>query len=270
MRIKYFTPHWGYEHLDFHTFCRQVDEAGFDGIELNLSVAPDETEAQLDLIEEHGLEYVAQHSGTRDHDFEQHRKNYRESLERITAFKPQLLNCHTGIDFFTFEQNLELIDIALKIRAESGVPIVHETHRGRFPYHAALTFQYLESRPDLRLTADFSHWCCVSESLLEGQEDLVNAAIKRTDHIHSRVGHDQGPQINDPRAPEHSHIVERFIGWWDRIVEQHETKGSDQLTITCEFGPWPYTQCLPLTQQPIASQWDINIYMMKLLRNRYR
>ncbi|VGO19122.1 sugar phosphate isomerase/epimerase family protein [Pontiella sulfatireligans] len=270
MEIKFFTPHWGYEHRDFKTYCHDVAKAGFDGIELNLSTDPAETVVQLDLLKENGLEYVAQHSGTCAHDFEEHKAHYRENLERITALKPQKLNCHTGIDFFTFEQNLEIVDIALEVGASCGVPIVHETHRGRFPYHAALTFQYLEARTELRLTADFSHWCCVSESLLEGQEAFVDMAIERADHIHSRVGYDQGPQINDPRAPENAYIVERFLSWWDRIVEIHQAKDSETLTITTEFGPWPYTASLPLTQQAISSQWDINIYMMHLLRKRYR
>lgn len=270
MTIKFFTPHWGYEHLDFDQFCRRVADAGFDGIELNLSVHPDEADAQLDQLNAHGLEYIAQHSGTQTPDFELHRTHYRKNLERITAYKPQRLNSHTGRDFFTFEQNLELIDIAREIGTASGVPIVHETHRGRFPFHAPLTFQYLKARPNLRLTADFSHWCCVSESLLEDQEHFIDAAMEHSDHIHARVGHDQGPQINDPRAPENSPVVERFLGWWDRIVELHRAEGSEQLTITCEFGPWPYTQQLPLTRQPVSSQWDSNIYMMHLLQKRYR
>ncbi|QBG47204.1 sugar phosphate isomerase/epimerase [Verrucomicrobia bacterium S94] len=270
MTIKFFTPHWGYEHLDFDQFCRQAAAAGFDGIELNLAIKVDEAVAQLNQIKTHGLEYIAQHSGTRHHDFEEHKKHYREHLERITDYRPQLLNCHTGLDFFTFEQNLELVDIARETSDAFGIPIVHETHRGRFLFHAALTYQYLKARPNLRLTADFSHWCCVSESLLEGQEHFIDAAMEHSDHIHARVGHDQGPQINDPRAPENRPVVERFLGWWDRIVELHRTKGSEQLTITCEFGPRPYTQQLPLTRQPVSSQWDNNIYMMHLLRKRYR
>jgi hypothetical protein len=120
----------------------------------------------------------------------------------------------------------------------------------------------------MRLTADFSHWCNVSESLLEDQQDAVNLAIARTDHIHARIGWQEGPQINDPRAPEWKDIVEVHLGWWDRIVEAHRLSGQD-LTITPEFGPYPYMPTLPFTRQPVASQWDINEYMMNLLKKRY-
>ena len=270
MMIKFFTPHWGYEHLDFGAFCKEVADAGYDGIEMNLAEDRTMAEKELDLLETQGLEFLAQHSGTRLHDFTEHCDHYRASLERIAAFKPQLINSHTGLDFFSYEQNLAIVDIALEVSRSTGVPIAHETHRGRFPYHGALTYAYLQARPELRLTADFSHWCCVSESLLQGQESYVDAAIHRADHIHSRVGHDQGPQITDPRAPELSDTVDCFLGWWDRIVDLHREKGSGQLTITCEFGPWPYTTQLPLTRQPVSSQWDINLHMLTLLRERYR
>ena len=269
MNIKYFTPHWGYENQDFETFCGKIAKAGFDGIEMNLPESQAQAQTVFQTLEDRGLELLAQHSSTQIINFDQHLAHYRASLERITAHKPQVLNCHTGRDFYSFEQNLQLIDTAAEIAKASGVPIIHETHRSRFPFHAALTFQYLEARPDLRLTADFSHWCCVSESLLQGQDKFVDAAISRADHIHSRIGHEQGPQVNDPRAPEWESTVDLFLGWWDRIVKGHRKKGSEQLTITAEFGPQPYTPALPYTQQPVASQWDINIHMMNLLKERY-
>lgn len=269
MKLKFFSPHWGYEDLDFSAYCRKVADAGYDGIEMNLPEEANAVEHVLDVLENNGLELLAQHSGTQSTDFEEHLAHYRKSLERITAYKPQLLNSHTGRDFFTPEQNLQIIDAAAEISAASHVPIVHETHRGRFCYSAALTQTFLEARPGLRLTADFSHWCCVSESFLQGQEQFVETAIQHADHIHSRIGHDQGPQVNDPRAPEWQDAVNVFLGWWDRIVETHQSKGSSQLTITTEFGPWPYLPELPYTRQPISSQWNINLHMMELLRNRY-
>jgi sugar phosphate isomerase/epimerase len=269
MRVKFFAPRWGYEHEDFGAHCARLVEAGYDGMELNLAVDAGDARRQLDLLEEHGLECLAQHSGTITSDFEEHKVHYCDSMERIAAFKPLKINSHSGRDYFTFEQNLELIDIAAEISERFGVAVVHETHRGRFPYSASLTNAYLQQRPGLRLTADFSHWCCVSESFLEDQEEFVEAAIDRADHIHSRVGFDQGPQVNDPRAPEWNDTVHLFLGWWDRIVETHSQEGSEMLTITTEFGPAPYTPVVPYTQEPVADQWELNLYSLHLLKERY-
>jgi sugar phosphate isomerase/epimerase len=269
MEIKYFSPRWGYEDEDFGSYCVRLAEAGFDGMELNLAEDPDAAQRQIELLAANGLDYVAQHSGTRMADFETHRAHYRTSLKRIAAFKPQIINSHTGLDWFTFEKNLQLIDVAEEVSETYKVPIVHETHRGRFPFSAAVTFQYLEKRPNLRLTADFSHWCCVSESFLQDQGESVQAAIERAEHIHARIGHEQGPQVNDPRAPEWKETIDLYQGWWDQIIAVHAAKGSAVLTITTEFGPPPYTPVLPYTQKPVSDQWELNLYMLNFLKKNY-
>jgi hypothetical protein len=41
------------------------------------------------------------------------------------------------------------------------------------------------------------------------------------------------------------------------------------LTITPEFGPYPYMQHLPFTRMPVANQWEVNLYMKELLKKRF-
>lgn len=93
--------------------------------------------------------------------------------------------------------------------------------------------------------------------------------IPRIDHIHARVGHPQGPQVSDPALPEWQDAVQHHLKWWDAIVDHRQKSGSAYLTLTPEFGPIPYMQLIPFTQQPIANQWDINLYMVNLLKSRY-
>ncbi len=82
------------------------------------------------------------------------------------------------------------------------------------------------------------------------------------------VGHPEGPQVSDPRAPE----------WEGRrkssysLVGYHcgkRKKAGEPLTILTEFGPPDYMPTLPYTRQPLADQWAINVHMMQLLRKRY-
>jgi sugar phosphate isomerase/epimerase len=268
MELKFFSPRWGYQNEDFAQYCGRLAAAGFDGMELNLAEDPAEAERQIELLAGNGLEYIAQHSETQMADFEEHRAHYRASLERIVSFNPQLVNAHTGRDWFTFEQNLQLIDIAAEISEGSGVPIVHETHRGRFSFSASQTFRYLKERPALRFAADFSHWCVVSESFLQDQTVFVEAAIERADQIHARIGFDQGPQVNDPRAPEWEDAVNLYVGWWTQMIARHQRKGAETFPITAEFGPPPYTPVLPRTQEPVSSQWELNLHMMNLIKAR--
>jgi hypothetical protein len=41
------------------------------------------------------------------------------------------------------------------------------------------------------------------------------------------------------------------------------------MTILTEFGPPDYMPTLPYTRQAVADQWDINVYMLQVLRKRY-
>lgn len=166
-------------------------------------------------------------------------------------------------------QNQRLIQAATVISKESGVEVAHETHRGRFSFAAHVTKTYLEEIPDLSLTMDISHWCNVHESMLTDQTDAVELALSRTRHIHARVGHPQGPQVNDPRAPEWADILAQHLKWWDSVLEYQRQKNSSSLTITMEFGPPTYMPVLPFTRQPVADQWAVNQYMLQLLKNRY-
>jgi hypothetical protein len=136
-------------------------------------------------------------------------------------------------------------------------------------YSAPIARQYMESIPGLRITLDVSHWCNVHESLLNDQPETLALAIQRTDHIHARVGHPEGPQVNDPRAPEWEAAVKAHLNWWDQIVALKKQKG-ETLTILTEFGPPDYMPTLPYTRRPLADQWAINVYMMQLLRQRYQ
>jgi len=75
--------------------------------------------------------------------------------------------------------------------------------------------------------------------------------------------------VNDPRAPEWENALNKHLVWWDKVIEFQKSKGSTIFSITTEFGPPGYMPTLPYTQQPVSSQWDINVYMMNTLKKRF-
>ena len=62
---------------------------------------------------------------------------------------------------------------------------------------------------------------------MNDQEETVNLTLDRTDHIHARIGHPEGPQVNDPRAPEWDDAVKAHVAWWDKIVERKKKMEKD-------------------------------------------
>lgn len=267
MKIKYFCPRWGSNDLSFNEFIKKVKNAGYDGVEMSFPADIDQKDNLLRIISDEGLLFIAQHWETMSPDFKGHEREYRHRLENLALTRPVLINSQTGRDFFSFEQNEQLMMIASDISQRYGVKIVHETHRGRFGFAAHVAADYLKRLPELRIGFDVSHWCAVAESFLHDQVDAVSMAISRADHIHARVGFPGGPQVPDPRVFEWIKAVEIHVGWWKRIVERSRAEGKTLFTITPEFGPYPYMTILPQTQQPIANQWEVNVYMMNMLRS---
>jgi hypothetical protein len=195
-------------------------------------------------------------------------KKMIDAAARQNIQKPLYINNHSGRDYFSFDDNKKFIEHTQLLAKETGILICHETHRGRMLFAAHITRKFIESFPELRLTLDISHWCNVHESLLADQKETVDMALSRTDHIHARIGHPEGPQVNDPRAPEWEPVVRQHFEWWDKIVERKKKNG-EGLTILTEFGPPDYMPTLPYTKQPLGDQWAINVHMMHLLRKRY-
>src|SRR6476659_1488147 len=120
----------------------------------------------------------------------------------------------------------------------------------------------------MTITLDASHWCSVSESLLEDQEETMELAIERTAHVHARIGHPQGPQVNDPRAPEWKTALDAHLQWWNKVVQRKKQR-KERITFLAEFGPPDYMPTKPYSREPLSNQWEINLYMMKLLRDLY-
>jgi len=267
MKVKFYAPEWG-NTLPFDNFCSHVKSAGYDGVEMALPFEKNETEEILEALNKHDLELIGQYWQSFERDIDVHAANYEKYLRNLIAARPVFINCQTGKDYFSFDHNVRLFKLAASLATESGIRIIHETHRGKSLYAAHVTHQYLTRVPDLRITLDISHWCNVHESLLEDQTEEIALAIAHTDHIHSRVGHAEGPQVNDPRAPEWGETLEKHLQWWDAVADAHKAKGTS-FTVTTEFGPATYMPLLPYSQMPVANQWDINIHMMHLLRDRF-
>jgi len=267
--LKLLATNWGFSG-SVDEYCAKVKKAGYDGIE---NWWPMEAAAQEELfaaLKKYDLEVGFLCAGNQA-DYTEHFNLFRQMIDAAahnTIQRPLYINCHSGRDYFSYDQNVTFIDHTRSLSRATGIPIYHETHRSRMLFAAPVARRYMDQIPDLRITFDVSHWCNVSETLLEDQPETLSLAIGRADHIHARVGHQESPQVNDPRAPEWEQAVRAHLAWWDAIVEKKK-KAGERLTILTEFGPPYYMPAMPYTQQPVADQWGINVYMMNLLRKRY-
>ncbi len=272
LNLKFVCPFWGQEHLNPVEFIHKIMAASYNGIEISLPSDDDFCDAFIAEIENIYTKNVdftfilQQLSIPKKETEDEFIKKMKDELLKVASYQPTYINSHTGKDYFSFENNCIIIELCLNLSATTGVRILHETHRGRFSFHAATLLPYLDKFPELELVGDFSHFCVVSESLLQDQQNIIEKIIPHISHIHARVGFEQGPQVSDPFAPEWENHLTSFIGWWQQIIENKKQEGWNNFNVTAEFGLAPYMPTLPFTQQPIGNQWEINIAIMKHLR----
>jgi len=254
-------------HLD--ALLDTVQHEGYQGTELFLpfyDIAPDIT---LDFHRARDLNIIA---GIATHGLtpKGHIASLEQQVARALEFEPLFINCHTGRDLFSFEDNLAIFKRALALEAETGVMLVHETHRTRPTFSTLMTEQLLAALPELKLNLDISHWMVVHETDLSDQAERVSALVKQAWHVHARVGYEEGPQVSDPASPLWLDHLHNHIGWWQQVVDAAQLRGQDQLTITPEFGPFPYAQVNPVTGIPLTDIWQANQFMHHTLAEQLR
>lgn len=267
--LKILATNWGFDGgLD--AYCAKAKKEGYDGIEIWWPMKAADQDEMFAALKKHGLD-VGFLCGGSQPDWQEHLDFFKKMTDAAAGNavqKPLYINCHSGRDYFTYEQNRAFIDYTTSLSRQTGITICHETHRSRMLFAAPVAKQYMEKNPELRITFDVSHWCNVSESFLRDQAETLDLTLQRVEHIHARIGHPEGPQVNDPRAPEWDTAVKAHLAWWDKVAERKKKMG-ERMTILTEFGPPDYMPTLPYSRQPLADQWAINVHMMHLLRKRY-
>ncbi|MDB5117310.1 MAG: Xylose isomerase domain protein barrel, partial [Mucilaginibacter sp.] len=142
MKLLFFCTRWGQEDLPWTDFCEKVKNAGYDGVETTLPLNDQERAQILAELEKFGLKLIAVQWDTGTSDFYEHIKEYELRLRSAASANPVFITSHTGKDFFSFEQNEQLLKLAQRISMETGTKIIHETHRGKFSFAAHITKEY--------------------------------------------------------------------------------------------------------------------------------
>jgi hypothetical protein len=102
----------------------------------------------------------------------------------------------------------------------------------------------------------------MSERLIHDQEAAIELAASRAIHVDARVGHEQGPQVPDPRDPAWSNHLNAFEAWWDLAITAEQV-------VVPEYGPPPYVPTVPHTGEPVADLWEICDWAKDQLRARH-
>jgi sugar phosphate isomerase/epimerase len=243
-----------------------IEDAGYDAFEFDLPENDDELSALRSVRRSHDLPYytLIRTSGP------DHLTSFRRLLERAERAGADFVTSSSSTDSASFDDKLRFFEGALRIQSEFELPVAHETHRQTALFTPWDTAKILLAFPELKLTADYSHWCCVSESTLDEHSDSVALGNAHSIHIHGRVGHPGGPQVNDPRAPENRRYLQCHEAWWADIIRRRQADQTRVLSFDPEFGPpGTYMPAVPYTREPLADLWDTCLWMADRFRSLF-
>lgn len=269
MRFCIAKSKWEMWEAPLEAFLDRVTADGFQASEIYLRSLEEPPALCRDLHAQRGLGLIAQVSsdGTT---VEDHRRSLEANIRHAAEFGPLKIDVHGGRDIFSFDDNVAILTAGMTVAEEVGIPICFETHRSRALFCIPACLAFVKALPDLRITADFSHFTVVHESNLADQMDNLRLLMTYARHVHARVGHGEGPQVSDPRAPEWREQTALFKGWWREIHALAQARGDAEFTITPEFGPVTYMPTIPFTNQPVADAWEINVWMRGMLSELFR
>ena len=130
---------------------------------------------------------------------EQHLARLQTRFAEASSLNPRFVNLLAGNDRWPLAQQVDFLGKAHELAAGFGLTCSFETHRATSLYSPWLTLEIIQQLPQLRFTADISHWVVVSERLLDDPSDDFSAFIDRVHHVQARVGYDQGRRCRTRR-----------------------------------------------------------------------
>lgn len=268
MELKLARHLWGTQ-LPYRTAFQLYQAQGYSAIEASLLYLAEPKETFYQLLQEFNFAWIPM-IFTHGNSVQAHLESFASQIKATQALNPLQITAHSGQDAFTRQEAIYFFQEALKIEKDFGIPIAHETHRSRIFYNPWITQEILSEFTQLKLCADYSHWVTVCERLLDDSfASILELCAERSIHIHARVGHEQGPQVSDPRDQAYQAHVLAHESWWDMIWSAQRQSKKLFSTLTPEFGPAPYLPTMPHTQQPLSSQEEICLWQANRQRQRF-
>ena len=160
----------------------------------------------------------------------------------------------------------------LRVSAEEGVPIQFETHRNCITNDLFATLQLLDAIPEMRLSADLSHYVVDREMMQPIGPELqayVTRILERSDSFQGRVAN--RCQVQIPIGfPQHRIWLDTFLDWWHRgfaLWQRRAPAGADAIFL-CELGPRDYAITGPDGEE-LSDRWEEALVLKTLAQQHW-
>ena len=249
-------PEW-----PLQTQLAMIRDAGFDGAGVRFIDPAFATEVTA-FLRDHNMIWQAQC-------YPRGVDGLKPVLELVARLGADHVNLQPDARPHRIEECIPLLDGWRRLADEARVAVNIETHRDRMTTDLFFTLQLLDCFPDLRLTADVSHYL-VGREFAWPVDDVNHAMIHRildqSWAIHGRIASREQVQIS-LGFPQHAGWVGLFMGWWEYAIRSWRKRaGPDAiLTFLCELGPPPYAITDPDGAE-LSDRWQDALAMKTIIR----
>jgi len=246
------------------TQLAMIRDAGFDGAGVRF-VDPAFANEVTSFLRQHGMIWQAQCPTSVD--------DLKPVLELAARLGADHVNLQRNVRPQRLEQCIPLLDGWRRLAEEAGIAVHVETHRDRMTTDLFFTLQLLDCFPDLRLTADVSHYL-VGREFAWPVDEVNHALIHRIQDnawgIHGRIASREQAQIA-LGFPQHQGWVALFMEWWEYAIRswRKRAKPDAVLTFLCELGPPPYAITGPDGTE-LSDRWQDALVMKDMARSLWQ
>src|SRR5690348_7961129 len=249
-------PEW-----PLQTQLAMIRDAGYDGVGVRF-VDPAFATDVTSFLRSHGMIWQAQcYPKTVD--------DLKPVLELVAKLGADHVNLQPDVRPQTIAACIPLLEGWRRLADQADVAVHVETHRDRMTTDLFFTLQLLDCFPDLRLTADLSHYL-VGREFAWPVDDVNHALIHRildnTWGLHGRIASREQVQISLD-FPQHQGWVKLFMGWWEYGIRSWKKRAGPDATLTflCEFGPPPYA-ITGRDGKELSDRWKEALIMKDMIR----
>ena len=236
--------------------------AGLEGVECWLD---DNNEKEVtEALKRHGLRIALGHRPFKVEDTQ-------KVVERAVRVGADYIMAQPADAYTPVDTVAKLVTEGRKVANDAGLCYFVETHRNNFTETIPQTLALIERVPDIRITADLSHFVVVGE--FYGWEDekaheRMLPILERVSHIHGRISNGEQVQVDcgDGSTP-----WARFaVRLWTLAMKYWKAGAGpgDILPFSSELGPPRYAITTPDGRE-ISDRWEQGLLMTQLAKEAW-
>jgi len=190
-------------------------------------------------------------------------------LEHVRELGADHVNLQPDVRPYRVEDCIPYIEGWRRLAHDARIPVHIETHRDRMTTDLFFTLHLLDCFPDLRMTADLSHYVVGREfawPISEENHALMHRILDNTWGFHGRVASREQVQIQIS-FPHHREWLDLFMGWWEYGMRSWRRRAPQDATLTflCELGPKEYA-ITGRDGYELSDRWEEALMMKDMIR----